>query len=132
MFLQTRRIEQKPVLCYLRVYPSVAKKLGIEVNPVRNTSSRTSNKHGSTPPIPDVKEGFVRVTVPQPSTPGAFTSESPIYELCYSNGEGVFLFRRAYRFRSCRFDQALLAFGGEGYVREFRSLLLEPYANEYV
>lgn len=71
---------------YLRDHPALAKKLGIEVKPPRSVSSRTSKTQCSTAPIADVKEGFVRITVPQPSTSRTSTNESPVYELCYPNG----------------------------------------------
>lgn len=71
---------------YLQDHPALAKKLGIGVKPPRSVSSRTSKKQCSTAPISDVKEGFVRVTVPQPSTSRTSTNESPVYELCYPNG----------------------------------------------
>jgi len=71
---------------YLRDHPAVAKKLGIEIKPSRDGSRRTSKKQGSTPPIADVKEGGVRITVPHPSSSRTPASESPLYELCYPNG----------------------------------------------
>ena len=71
---------------YLQDHPSVAKKLGIEVKPGGNGSSRSSKHQVSRPSVPDGKEGFVRVTVPSGAAPCPSASEASVYELCYPNG----------------------------------------------
>lgn len=70
----------------MRDHPAVVEKLGMEVKPGGNGLRRSSKNQGSTPSIPNGKEGFVRVTVPASSAPRPSASDASVYELCYPNG----------------------------------------------